>query len=65
MARKFKVWLDSGANIHSKRQVTISLGEIGIEDDEWDEMSEDDRDEVMKEIAFDHSDWGYAEVDAV
>lgn len=65
MSRKFKVWLDSGANIHSKRQVTITLKEIGIEDGEWDEMSDDDKDEAMKETAFEHADWGYVEVDAV
>ena len=65
MARKFKVWLDSGANIHSKRQVTIGLDELGIDDDEWDEMSDDDTDEAMKEMPFYHADCGYAEVDAV
>jgi len=60
---KFKVWLDSGANIHSKREITISLDDIGISKDEWNDMEECDRDEVMKDIAFDHSDWGYYEIE--
>lgn len=62
MTRKFKVWLDSGANIHSKREQTISLEEIGIEDDEWERMTEEEQDEAMKEVAFDYADWGYQEL---
>ena len=62
MTRKFKVWLDSGANIHSRREQTIDLADIGIEDSEWDEMTEQEKDEAMKDVAFDHADWGYKEL---
>ena len=65
MTRKFKVWLDSGANIHSCRKQTIELSDIGITDAEWDEMSDDAKDEVMREFAFDQSDWGYSEIEGV
>jgi len=60
---KFKVWLDSGANIHSRRETTISLDDIGISDDEWNQMTEADRDEVMRDVAFERSDWGYVETE--
>lgn len=63
MGRKFKVWLDSGANIHSCREQTIDLDDIGIDGDEWDEMSDDEKEEVMRDVAFDRSEWGFREVD--
>ena len=62
MSKKFKVWLDSGANIHSEYSVKISLDDIGISDEEWDEMLDDERDEVMRDIAFDRAGWGYREI---
>lgn len=62
MTRKFDVWLDSGANAHSCKKETVSLDDLGISDSEWDEMTEDERDAVMREVAFDRSDWGYTEL---
>lgn len=59
---KFKVWLDSGANIHSRRETTISLDDIGISDEEWNDMEESDRDEVMRDVAFERLDCGYCEI---
>lgn len=61
MSRKFTVWLDSGANIHSRREVTVTLDELGIESDKWDAMTIDEKDDVMREIAWDRLDWGYEE----
>ena len=63
MARKFKVWLNSGANIHSKYETTVSLDEFGISDEEWDQMTEEQRDEIMRDAAFERSDWGYVEIE--
>lgn len=60
--RKFKVWLDSGANIHSCRQQVITLPEIGLTPEEWDAFTDEEKDEVMKEVAWDRSDWGFVEV---
>ena len=62
MSKKVKVWLDSGASTHSEYSVKISLDDIGISDEEWDEMSDDERDEVMRDIAFDRASWGYREI---
>ena len=60
MTVTIKYWCDSGANIHSCRKGSITLDELGFTETEWDEMPEDQRDEVMKEIAFERLDWGYA-----
>lgn len=62
MGRRFKVYLDSGANIHSRYEAEVDLDEFGIESDEWDEMSEKERDEVMKEVAWERMEWGYNEI---
>ena len=63
MSKRFKVFLDSGANIHSKHQTTTSLEELGIEEDVWNGMTEEQRDEVMRDVAFQQAEWGYFEVD--
>ena len=62
MSRLFRVWNDSGANIHSKFEVVTSLDELGLTEAEWDGMTEDEREETMREVAFQRSDWGYAEI---
>ncbi|WP_312387632.1 DUF7167 family protein [Atlantibacter hermannii] len=62
MGRKFKVFLDSGANIHSKYETEADLDDFGIESDEWDEMSEEEQQEVMREVAFERADWGWKEI---
>lgn len=61
MGRKFDVWLDSGANIHSNRKRVVDLDNLGLTSEEWDEMSEKDQEETMRDIAFERSDWGFQE----
>ena len=51
---KIKAWLDSGANIHSCRET-----EFEIDEAEWSAMSEDEKDEYAKEVAWDRMDWGW------
>lgn len=63
MSRRFKVFNDSGANIHSKYETTTSLEELGIEEAVWDGMTEEERDEAMRDVAFQQAGWGYFEVD--
>ena len=63
MSRRFKVFNDSGANIHSKYETTTSLEELGIEEAAWDGMTEEERDETMRDVAFKRAEWGYFEVD--
>ncbi len=64
MAKKFKVWLDSGANNDSCKDQVISLDDIGINDAQWAAMTDEEKEAAMREIAFDHSDWGFTEIDA-
>lgn len=59
MAKKFKVWCDSGANIHSRYQKEI---EADIDDSEWEDMSDDEKDAYMKEFALERLEWGYEEI---
>lgn len=44
MGRKFKVWLDSGANQHSNYEQEVDIEEdLNITSDEWDALSEGKR----------------------
>lgn len=60
---KFKVWCDSGANSKSKRVEIVDLSDIGLTESEWLEMSDSEKDEAMKEVAFAQLDWGFLEVE--
>ncbi|MFI4031763.1 DUF7167 family protein [Klebsiella quasipneumoniae] len=62
MGRKFKVFLDSGANIHSKYETEVDLDDFGLSSEEWDEMSDPEKDEVMKDVAWERMEWGYEEI---
>lgn len=62
MSRKFKVSLDSGANHASARVTELTLEDIGIEEHEWDGMPEEEKDKVMKDIAFETLEWYWEEV---
>ena len=60
---KLEVWLDSGANIHSKRTTTVDTEDLGFTDFEWNELSEDAKYEIIKDVAFEHADWGFKEIE--
>lgn len=59
MSKTIKYWCDSGANIHSCRKGTTTLDELGMTEEEWNEMSDNERDDLMREIACERMDWGY------
>lgn len=63
MSKKFNVWCDSGANAHSCRRTTVTLDDLGLSDEEWADMTDEQRDEAMKDVAFERLDWGFAEAD--
>ena len=50
------VWLDSGANIHSMYKSSFE-----IDASEWDAMTEDEKDEYAKDVAWDRMGWGWKE----
>lgn len=62
MSKKFRVYLDSGANIHSNYEQEVDLDDLGITDEEWDEMGDDERTEVMRDIAWERVEWGFEEI---
>lgn len=59
---KIKVWLDSGANHFSKREEVYDLEDLGLSEEEWKNMSEESKEEMMKDIAFNTLDWGFKEI---
>jgi hypothetical protein len=63
MTKKFRVWCDSGANHASCYEQIIDLEDFDMSDAEWDSLTEKMQDEVMKEVAFERLDWGYAEIE--
>lgn len=62
MSRTIEYWCDSGANIHSRRKGTITTEELGYSEEEWDMMEEDEREDIVKDIAFARLDWGFREI---
>lgn len=61
MSIVIKWFLDSGANIHSAVEGEVTTEELGIPDEEWKNMSEFEKEEVMREVAFETLDWGFRE----
>ena len=60
MGTKIKVWLDSGANHQSCREVEFDLEEMfGMTLEQLQSLHEDKVDEMMREIAFERADWGW------
>ena len=64
MGKKINVWLDSGANIHSKFEQVIDLADRSITDEEWDNMDDVEREGLMQEIAFETLEWGWEDEDS-
>ena len=61
MSKIIQWWCDSGANIHSCLNDEISTEDMGLTDEEWDSMPEEDKVDMMREIALDRLDWGFKE----
>jgi len=59
---KIKVWCDSGANAFSQRTEIIDLYDWGIGEQEWSEMSEDAKEALVEEWAYDKLEIGFEEV---
>lgn len=61
--RKIKVWLNSGANIHSEYSVTGTIEDVtGYTEEEWDALSDKEQESVAYDVAFNRSDWGFREL---
>ena len=59
---KVEFWCNNGANIHSKRTETFDMGGWGISDEEWREMSDDEKYEMVKEWMYERLDYGWKEL---
>lgn len=57
---RFKVWCDSGANIHSRREDVV---ELDMTEEEFEAMSDDEKDDMFKEYAWERLDWGWEPID--
>jgi hypothetical protein len=62
MSKKIKFWCDSGANAFSSKKGETTLDELGLTEAEWDSMTDDERDDLMRDVACDRLDWGYSMV---
>jgi hypothetical protein len=60
--RQFNVWLDSGANSESTRSTIVSLKEIGFTNKQWDNLTDLEKDDIMREVAYESAEWGYNEL---
>jgi hypothetical protein len=55
-------WCDSGANIHSCLKGSIDTSEFGLTDEDWLGLSDDEKEEYMKDVALERLNWGFREV---
>jgi hypothetical protein len=55
-----KYWCDSGASVYSCREGSTTLEDLGLTEAEWHAMPNDEKDEMMRELACDRLDWGYS-----
>lgn len=61
---KIEVWCNNGANIHSERSEEIDTEkDWGISDEEWNEMSENERYKCVEEWAYQRLEIGYRSVE--
>jgi hypothetical protein len=59
---KVKFCCDNGANIHSKREeVFDTKKDFGLTDEEWQEMSDKEKDEMVKEWMWDYLEYWFEE----
>lgn len=59
MSKGLYYFLDSGANAHSKYTGFISWEDLGITEEEWDALTDTERDIVGHELAFGRAEWSY------
>lgn len=56
---KIKFWCDSGANIHSCRKGSFDLKEVGLTEEEWYALPDEEKEEIVKPYALERLDWGW------
>ena len=56
-----KTYIDSGANAHSCRKDEHTLDSLGVSEEEWANMSQDEKENFMRPIIWDTLEWGFHE----
>lgn len=56
---------EGGANIHSTFKDEVSLEDLGLTEPEWDALSNDEKEELVRPLAFDLSDWGFRKIEEI
>ena len=59
---KIKLFCDSGANGYSTREETLDTQDLGFEDGEWEELTDDEKYKVAAEWANECLEIGYEEL---
>ena len=52
---------DNGANIHSEHKEELDLEEFGFTEDEWRALTDDEKNEVVRDWAFERFEYWYRE----
>lgn len=62
---KIQLFCDSGANIHSCRESEIidTVEDWGLNEGEWEGYDEDERDDIVKEWAYERLEYFYKTVE--
>jgi len=61
MSIKIKWWCDSGANINSCNKGEFDIEDWGYTKEEWIPYTEEEKDEIVREAAWERLDWGFTE----
>lgn len=59
---KIRFYCDNGANIHSRKQETFSLSDLGLTEEEWREMTEEGKIKMVEEWMWDSMEVGFEEL---
>ena len=54
-------WIPAQTFILAKKTV-VTLDDLGLSENEWNEMDQDEKDENMRDVAFETLDWGWKEI---
>lgn len=68
MSKQFKFWVDSSKNISFKYEEIFNLDDMGLTEEDWQEMTEEEKEfaleEYAKELLFNrYIEYGHEEIE--
>lgn len=60
---KIKLWIDSGANIKSCKEIIRTPEQLGFTLSEWDSLSDEEKDNEAYEWALEQMEYGFEEIE--